>query len=81
MSKTRQCMFCNTLLNFIRTPEGKITPVDAKKQRRSGSAPLLKGKYYDGVGNQYTEDQVPNGIDVWRSHWGDCPGRDEARKS
>lgn len=57
-----------------------MAPVDEKRLRRTGSAPMLKGKYYDTQGNLYTEDQVPCGIDVWRSHFGDCPGRDEARK-
>jgi hypothetical protein len=65
---------------MIMTPNRKWHPVAAHPVKRMGSAPLDKGKYLDANGDMYDESSVPNGIQVWRSHWGDCPGAKEARR-
>lgn len=75
-----QCRYCPQELYFIDLPGGKRTPVHPKPVRRMGSAPLPKGTYYTIQGERYLHHEVPNGIDVFLSHWGNCPGAKEARK-
>ena len=79
--KARQCSFCPTMIAMILTKDRRWTPVEPASYKRMGSAPLAKGHYYDKLGEKYDQDSVPNGIPVYRSHWGDCPGAKEARKA
>ncbi|GEM_PF-4322198 len=78
--KARPCTYCGTMITMIQTLNKKWSPIEPQFQKRMGSAPLVKGKYYDEQGEIYDESEVPNGIKVWRAHWGDCPGAKEAKK-
>jgi hypothetical protein len=71
--KSRPCTFCGQPIGFITTKERKHAPVSPQVVQRMGSAPPPAGKYYDEYGELYDASEVPNGLKVWRSHWGDCP--------
>jgi hypothetical protein len=76
----KKCEHCGEPLRFLKTAKGKNAPCEAEPYVRDGSDPLPAGKYYDWRGNLYNQDDVPCKTQVFRSHWGDCPGAAEARK-
>jgi len=77
----KECKFCPTIIGWLKTQKGKWTAVEANPIKRMGSDPLPRGKYYTTFGELFDANDVPNGVDVYRSHWGDCPGAEKARKN
>lgn len=75
-----KCKFCDQQITWINTVNGKMAPVEMEPYVRDGSEPLPKGRYFDKDGNFHEEKDVPCKIKVWRSHWADCPGANQARK-
>jgi hypothetical protein len=80
--KKQQCRYCPREITMVLTAKNqKWTPVELPGTIRHGSEPPEPGAYYDANGNFYAKaDEVPCKVEVFRSHWGECPGRDAARK-
>lgn len=78
---TKPCRYCDAVLRFIDSAEKrKPMPVLAEPIRRAGSEALQKGRYMDLKGNLYTESEAPNGVDLYRAHWSDCPGMNRVKQ-
>jgi hypothetical protein len=76
-----QCRSCGAEIRWITTSKNKKnTPCAFEKTVRHGSEPPPAGKYYDEQGDMYDAKDVPCGLVVFRSHWGDCPGAKEFHK-
>jgi hypothetical protein len=75
-----KCKYCPQEIDWKPTVRGKNMCVEAHPYIRDGSEPTRKGTYIDETGVTYRETQVPCKVNVWRCHWSDCPGSEEARK-
>ena len=71
---------CTQLISFIDMPSTKRMPVHAEPTRRLTADLLPKGIYYTEEGTRYTHETAPLNVDVYLSHWGNCPGAEKARK-
>jgi len=73
------CEACGKDIHFQKTggkkPDGKpkYYPVDARGPYVRGRDEIARGTYTDGQGGLWNEDGVPEGLEVWRIHFGDCP--------
>lgn len=80
MSDSNFCKYCGVELMWLTTKKGKQTPVEPERIIRDEVDVLRPGKYYDLDGNCLDATNVPVGIVVYRSHWSDCAGANQARK-
>jgi hypothetical protein len=75
-----KCRYCSQDIVWITSVKGKHVPCEEQPYIRNGSAPLPSGRYFDHTGNCYAQHDAPCKVPLYRSHWSDCPGREQARK-
>lgn len=79
--KQQQCKYCPQMIMWVETAKNhKPMCVELPTVIRHGSEPPPTASYYDEQGNYYKAEDVPVKMQVYRAHWGNCPGADKARK-
>lgn len=81
----RPCKYCDMPLVILprfnkRKQKETFVPCEAEEYMRHGSDPLPKGVYFELDGTSHNEQNAPCGVVLYRSHWADCPGADQARR-